>query len=183
MELYEALDEVVISTRFLKEGAFNTQSSKESFVQIFLNNVHFTEDDVLVDVGCGVGRVLSMLHDYCRLRIIGVEIDPIIAEIARDRVKGMDNVKVVTGNILDCEQEIKDATIFYLFNPFNSDVLDKFLALVERIGRNDVRIIYLKDIFNQILEQHHWEQVFRKPIGSQDKPGSGLSIWKRSSCG
>jgi 16S rRNA A1518/A1519 N6-dimethyltransferase RsmA/KsgA/DIM1 with predicted DNA glycosylase/AP lyase activity len=177
MELFEALDNMVIQTRFSNEGAFNTQSSKERFVQLIFNNVPLTEKDVFVDVGCGVGKVLSMLHSYYK-NIIGVEIDPIIAELARNRVKDMDNVKVVTGNILDCKTEIKLATVFYLFNPFNSAVLDSFLTLVERVGRKDVRIIYSNDIYKQVFEQHHWEMIPYKQFVPLEKTG-GISVWKQ----
>lgn len=179
MELYEALDDLVISTRYSSEGAFDIQSSNENYVQFVLENVPFTENDVFVDVGCGVGRVLSIIHRHCDMKIIGVEIDPIIAEIARDRVKDMNNVNVVTGNILDCEQVIRDATIFYLYNPFNLQIIESFLAIVKEIGRDDVRIIYLNDIFKYVFEQYKFKQIFMKQIPRQNNQDMGLSIWKK----
>lgn len=179
MELFEALDNMVIQTRFQNDGAFNTQSSKEYFVQLILDNVPITENDIFVDVGCGVGKVLSMLNTHSKLTIIGVEIDPIVAAFARDRVKDMDNVRVITGNILDCKSEIMLATVFYLFNPFNSNVLDSFLALVEEIGRKDVRIIYSNDVYKQVFEKHHWELIPYKSFIPLEKTG-GISVWKRN---
>lgn len=146
IDLFETLDEMVISTRFSHEGAFDTQSSIKSAVQFVMNKIAFTEKDVFVDVGCGVGKVLYMLQNPIKFKIIGIEIDPLIAEIARNRVKGRDNVYVVTGNVLDCKAEIQDATVFYLYNPFDLNILERFLVLVKEIGRKDVRIIYVNAV-------------------------------------
>ena len=179
MELFEALDNIEISSRFSDEGAFNTKSSKDFFVNLVLNNIHFAEDDVFVDVGCGFGKVLSLLHSRCNIKIIGVEIDPIIADIARIRVKNMDNVVVVTGNILECKSVINEGTVFYLFNPFNSDVLDKFLTTVEKNCHKDVRVVYSNDVFKQVFEQHHWEKIPYDQFIFIEQTG-GISVWKQN---
>lgn len=176
MDLYEALDNMVIQTKFSKDGCFNTQSSKEYFVQLIMENVPINEKDVIVDVGCGVGKMLAMLHSHCMAKIIGVEIDPVIAEIARERTKCMDNIKVITSNILDCEAEIAEASIFYLFNPFNENILDSFLTKVETIGRKDVRVIYSNDVYMEVFNRHHWLQIHYEAFDHLRKTG-GISVW------
>lgn len=180
MELYEILDDKVVSTRFSDQGAFNTQSSDDRYVRFVLENIPISEKEVFVDVGCGVGKVLVMLHNHCKLRIIGIEIDPIIAEIARDRVKGMGNIQVIIGNILDFKNVIQDASIFYLYNPFNAEVLDKFLGLVNSIGRKHVHVIYVNDIFKQVFEKHHFELISCKQFARMDKSDLEISIWAKS---
>lgn len=177
MELFEALDELVITTRFSSEGAFDTQSSNHRFVQFVLDHVPFSGEDVFVDVGCGVGGVLSLFHDHLGIKVIGVEIDPIIAEMARERVRDMDNVEVVTENILNCKSIIQEATVFYLYNPFNASVLDRFLELVGSIGRKDVRVIYVNDIFKSVFEKHHWKSIIHSQFARPDKPDLNLSVW------
>ena len=64
MELYEILDDKVVSTRFSDQGAFNTQSSDDRYVRFVLENIPISEKEIFVDVGCGVGKVLVMLHNH-----------------------------------------------------------------------------------------------------------------------
>jgi SAM-dependent methyltransferase len=99
--------------------------------------------DVFVDVGCGKGRVINYwLHRGYTNRIVGVEIDPEIAELPRRRLERFPNVTIITGDI--CDNIPEDGTIFWLFNPFNEFVMRRFKRKLEEVfvDRRNVTLLY-----------------------------------------
>jgi SAM-dependent methyltransferase len=91
-------------------------------------------DDVLVDVGCGKGRVLNFWLDQgWTNRIVGVELNPELAEWTRRRLAPWPNVEIVCA---DATKHVPtDGTIFFLFNPFGERLLRQFKdSLVETFG-------------------------------------------------
>lgn len=109
---------------YSESGAYATaNSSYETLRKLFRGRVR--PSDVLVDVGCGKGRVINAwLHEGYTNRMIGVELDPEVAAETRTRLKRFRNVNIVTGDILANFPE--DGTLFYLFNPFDARVMEKF---------------------------------------------------------
>jgi SAM-dependent methyltransferase len=107
------------------------------------NGVVIKESDVLVDVGCGKGRVINFwLHQGLRNKIVGIELDERFARPAAERLKPYKNVRIVCGNALDNVPE--DGTIFFLFNPFHAPVVAAFkdrLCSMFRDG-GSVTIVY-----------------------------------------
>jgi hypothetical protein len=99
--------------------------------------------DVLVDIGCGKGRVLNYwLSRGYRNRMVGLELDPKVADRVRSRLKSWPNVAILTGDAVENLPE--DGTIFYAFNPFNAAVMARLKARMEALflGRRDVVLVY-----------------------------------------
>jgi hypothetical protein len=83
------------------------------------------ESDVLVDIGCGKGRVINWwLSRGLRNPIIGIELDGIVADRTQKRLRRCNNVKIICGNAL--MQLPEDGTMFYLFNPFDREWVSAF---------------------------------------------------------
>ena len=81
--------------------------------------------DVLVDVGCGKGRVLNWwLKYFPENHSYGVERNPDLAVRVKRRLRGYSNVSIIAGDIFDHWPQ--DATLFYLFNPFGREAMLKF---------------------------------------------------------
>jgi len=101
--------------------------------------------DVLVDVGCGKGRVInSWLADGYSNRMIGVELDAEIAASTRARLRHFQNVSIVCGDIVANFPD--DGTLFYLFNPFDAPVMmrfkDRLKQSVSRSPIGEATVIY-----------------------------------------
>jgi hypothetical protein len=122
-------------------GASVTQSLDYGHLSYLFtrNNLPVHESDVLVDVGCGKGRVINFwLGRGFRNRIIGIEIDGEIADTTRNRLARYPNVEIITGDATELLPE--DGTLFFLFNPFGPDVMRRFLERLKQ--RRNTRIIY-----------------------------------------
>lgn len=94
------------------------------------------ESDVLVDIGCGKGRVINWwLSLGLRNSIIGIEFDEAVVRITQQRLRKYKNVRIICGDAIANLPET--GTIFYLFNPFDRPWVEKLkghLAIIFASG-------------------------------------------------
>jgi hypothetical protein len=127
-------------TRFANQGATDIASSNYlETITIFQDIVR--PDDVLVDVGCGKGRVLvSWLHLGLKNKLIGVELDDQVGADTRRRMRGYANIEIVTGSVVD--KLPREGSLYYLFNPFGPEVMSQFKSALESArSEHGVRVI------------------------------------------
>lgn len=107
-------------------------------------------DDVLVDVGCGKGRVINWwLSRGLRNRLVGIEVDPDVASATRKRLRSFPNVTIVCADAAVAVPD--DATLLYLYNPFDRAATERFKEnLAQRFARG-IRTLYWNP---------HWVEVF-----------------------
>jgi SAM-dependent methyltransferase len=134
-----------IPSRFADLGAVMTGSSDYlQLDELFRRaRIRINPDDVLVDIGCGKGRVINywLARGY-RNRIVGLELDPEIAESVRRRTKPWPNVAIIAGDAIENLPE--DGTVFYAYNPFNAAVMSRLKARMEALflGKREVVLLY-----------------------------------------
>lgn len=86
---------------------------------------------VLVDYGCGKGRVGFFFHHTIKCRTIGVEYDEPIWQQAMENLNNSGIKKGVAFVRTDAKDfPVEDADAFYFFNPFSIEI---FRAVMERI--------------------------------------------------
>lgn len=139
---YGAILRGVHRSRFENLGALETSNTDYAVLPALFRNL-VGKSDVLVDVGCGKGRVINWwLSQGWKNKLIGIELDPLVAEKTRARLRKYPNATILTGNILD--NIPTDATIFYLYNPFRWPVMERFKnRLLETFGeQGGVVLVY-----------------------------------------
>jgi hypothetical protein len=110
-----------------------------ALAQIFRDRVR--PDDVLVDIGCGKGRVLNFwLHHFPGQRVIGVEHDAEIALATKRRLRRHENCSVVIGDAGTWLPP--DGTLFFLYNPFDRRCTQAFVDRLNEIARSTTRVLY-----------------------------------------
>ena len=135
------------------ESAYPVQSISYMYLVEFVKNVKFEPNDVFVDVGCAWGRLIGYLLKKTDIsKFYGVELNEKIASKAKKHFKNKSRVEIISGDIL--ENIPTDATVYYLFNPFSADVLDKFLTLLEEKIDHSVKIFYLYPTCSRVFEKH-----------------------------
>lgn len=96
------------------------------------NQLEITRSDVLVDIGCGKGRVINWwLSRGLENRIVGLEIEEDLASSAAERLRRYPNVEIIAGNAI--ENLPADATLLWLFNPFTAGPPGR--ALMEELSK------------------------------------------------
>jgi SAM-dependent methyltransferase len=112
-----------------------------------LRHIEVSDRDTFVDFGCGKGRVV---HQAARRwpfrRVIGVEVSPKLAEIARTALAARahrhrcKNVEIVAADAREF-QVPDDLTVGYFFRPFGEETLRPLLRdIIESIDRNPRRV-------------------------------------------
>lgn len=108
------------------------------------------QDDVLVDIGSGMGRAVLMAARRPFKRVIGIERSADLTRIARDNLaRGRQrlrcgHIELLTVDALDWEVP-DDLTVVYLYCPFPDEVLEPVLAkLIESLDRRprSLRLVY-----------------------------------------
>ena len=101
-------------------------------------------EDVFVDVGCGKGRVLCwLLYRKFANKLYGIELEPEVAAKTRAYLSRYENVHIITGNVM--ENIPRDATLFYLYNPFDETRALQFKKALEDTFlplKKSIRVIY-----------------------------------------
>ena len=125
-------------------------SEYEGLIRVF-DELTLSEDDCLVDFGCGMGRVLFYCNQRFRCRVTGIEYDQEIYDRLCDNaeyflVRFRDqrrNIHLLHMKAQDYDIDKCD-NVFYMFNPFGEEtlrqVMDKITESVKKTPR-DVKII------------------------------------------
>jgi hypothetical protein len=145
---------------FRAEGAFAVQSMDYAALSALhrRNQIQVGPGDVLVDVGCGRGRVLNWwLSRGLANPLIGLELIPEVARTTAQRLSGHPNVSIRQGDAM--AHLPPDGTLFFLYNPFDRPTMVRFRdALLAQVRRlSELRIVYFNSLFVDVFrEDRRW---------------------------
>ena len=138
-----------IPSPFPELGAFRTESSDWADLEkLFAHpDARPRPDDVIVDAGCGKGRTLAFFARLTRgrNRVVGIEINPVVAQAARRRFRREKRIEVLTGDAVELLPP--ETTLLYLSNPFDEAIMRRLVARIHAIpGALDrLRVVYHHD--------------------------------------
>jgi SAM-dependent methyltransferase len=124
-----------------------------------LDHLNLKENDSLVDIGCGKGRLLCLAARRQLLKAVGVDISAELCDIARSnalKLRGRRTPIIVH----QCSAEQFDytaATVFFLFNPFHERTLDATLTKIRADVQTPARFAYATPTFHDVFLQHGFE--------------------------
>jgi hypothetical protein len=158
-----------ISTRgyFAASAPQNASYGTTSFSVVFalLDALRLTEEDVFVDLGCGMGRVVCCAALRSLRGVIGVEYEGALAEIARQnaaRLRGRRSpLTIVHGGAEDFDYS--RGTIFYLYNPFGAEILGQVMTRLEKSlahRSRPFRIVYMKPVCESLMLDLAWLEPY-----------------------
>jgi len=154
---------------------FTYQGTSYELIRQFLKELNLTDQDVLYDLGCGYGRIPLYGAMTTPGKYRGIEIVPervVEANTVKDKLK-LDNVDFRQGNVL--EQDYSDGSVFFLFNPFAIETLEKAGEQLEQLAKTKkIRVVSVgpsTSYFNS--------QQWLRPVdsGSKERPW-GLTIYE-----
>jgi signal peptidase I len=104
-----------------------------------LDQLPLTPEDVLLDYGCGRGRVLALALERGIQRAIGIEIVPVLAGDARRNLAKFGNrCEIIEGDAAALTTP-DDASVIYVFNSFPASVLAQVVARINESLRRRPR--------------------------------------------
>lgn len=139
-------------------------------IQKILNALELNKEDVFVDYGCGKGRVVFVVAMKKIKKVIGLEIDKKMLQIANSNLKNF-NKNLSPVELIDIDAanfDPKEGTILFMFNPFGEKTM---INVIEEIKKSlktyprKIRIVYHNPKLENILKDQNW-LVIDKEINS-----------------
>ena len=129
----------------------------------------FPREKNLIDVGCGKGRVMVAAAHYGFKNIIGVDFAKELCAAAERNINKIKTQFPGTTFNIYCKDMLNylinaDDKVFFLFNPFNNEIMEKFLEKIDRSVREHRRTIYFiyaNPQQKEILIQNGFQEIFR----------------------
>lgn len=121
-----------------------------SVLERLVESETISSENVLIDYGCGKGRVGFFLHNWCKCKVIGIDFDERMCDAAQKNLLNYtggisgkrkslvdDNVSsmecLIQFKCVDAEKyEIEDADMFYFFNPFSVEILQSVIGKIRK---------------------------------------------------
>ncbi|WP_298673432.1 class I SAM-dependent methyltransferase [uncultured Sphingomonas sp.] len=136
------------------------------------------DDDALVDIGCGFGRAICYFaYRGAGRKFVGIELRPDDAEQARRNASKIDGVpiSIITGDAT--EQQYSDASAFYIYNPFDGEVMRRTLARIHAQQTRDIRICYVNPVERSIFEAAGWLEQVHSSFVPYRSGKTEVTIW------
>jgi SAM-dependent methyltransferase len=177
---YGGLLRGVVETRFGDQGATHTINTPYDVLAASFRPGEIRAGDVLVDVGCGKGRVINWwLRSGFRNRIIGIELDPEVAAKTRRRLRRHQNVSIICGDAID--ELPADGSVYYLYNPFKAPVVRAFRDRLAEMSAGEVRIYYYHPRHIDLFENDQRWTVSDRRLVNRASPAIDLAVIRLAS--
>jgi len=92
----------------------------EGFLRLMVSYASVNEDDVVLEIGAGLGFLTRLISQKCK-QVIAVEVDSRLTRILRTELKDLENVKLVEGDVLKVPIPLFNKVIsnppFYISSP------------------------------------------------------------------
>ena len=144
---------VLISWTWLKGAPWAPTSRKLARKMLSLANVG--PDDLVYDLGCGDGRLVTIAAKECGARAVGVEIDPLRylwCQVLITILGLRDRVRIVFGDFFKMDLSNADVVTCYLLQETN----DKLEGKLKKELRGGTRIVSNTFMFSNI-EMSRWD--------------------------
>lgn len=169
-------------------GAGTSNSDHQVLRTVFAGRIR--PGDVLVDIGCGRGRVLAvLLRTHPAHTVVGIEVDAELASAAARRFRNEPRCRVIAGDAISLLPD--EATLLFLFNPFGRAAVERLRDQLEQRppSRPPLRILYSNPHHLEAFEHashraHRAHRAGRGPTGPPPRPrhhrprgGTGALTW------
>jgi hypothetical protein len=131
-------------------------------------------EDVFYDLGSGLGHVPILVNLLAGSRTKGVELEAAYIRHADETLKklGLSDVTFIHADAR--EVDYSDGTIFYLYTPFQGEILRQALALLEaQAGRRPIHVCTYGPCTAQVSQQGWLESLYQ-----QGEPEVRLGIFR-----
>lgn len=139
---------------FAHDGAYPIQSMDYAALNAVhrRNSIEVGPDEVLVDVGCGRGRVLNWwLARGHTNPLIGLELVPEVAAATARRLRRFRNVTIHPGDAM--AQLPPEGTFYFLYSPFDRSTMRRFRDALTTTLPRALRILYFNCRFVDVFRE------------------------------
>jgi SAM-dependent methyltransferase len=165
-------------------GGVNYSPLPYNVISRMLDRLKLSPDDTLVDLGCGKGRVLCLACRRRLQRVVGIEINHDLIEIARRNIDRIRHKKssVELVELLAQRWGYADATVIFMYNPFDEKTMAQVFAKLNDSYRKRprrIKVAYARCVCEQPLQRLGWLRRMEEWLPSH-VPGfpHAISFWE-----
>jgi hypothetical protein len=135
--------------------AARSSPSGNRYLYNLLSDIGITQNDSIIDIGCGKGSAMRTMLKFPFARVDGVEISEHIARIAE---RNFEKLNENRSRIFNCDasafQYYVQYNMFYFYNPFPAEIMTKVISNIDHSitgARKAVLIIYNNPICHDLI--------------------------------
>lgn len=117
-----------------------------------------------MDIGCGKGRPVFVAESFGYENVKGIDLDEELIAIANSNLKSYklkrktSNIQFILANALEYNYE-NNPTVYFLFNPFNEEILEKVLGKVISSTSSETWFVYMNPKYKTAFTKDKFEVV------------------------
>jgi len=133
-------------------------------LKVFNEIKSYSNSHVFFDIGFGKGRALVVAEYFGFQKIQGVELDKNLFQLAnknltnRKRGKPETKFSIQQGSAQIIEYT-SESTLYFLFNPFNDEVLRAVLKSIKQHNQQKKIFVYLNPIHRNVFEEMGFKSI------------------------
>jgi SAM-dependent methyltransferase len=156
-----------------------------SLLRRYMDPLEIGPGDVLIDIGCGMGRVLCIFARKRLRKCVGIEFSAELARIAEMNARSLRArhapIEIRIGDAV--EADYSEGTIFWIYNPFGEQTMNMVLS---RIGESlsttprRIQIVYVNPVCEAVFRQFSWltcTDVRNFAFHNTGAEGAKVSYW------
>jgi SAM-dependent methyltransferase len=151
----------------------------------YMEPLRIGPDDVLIDIGCGMGRVLCVFARTRLRKCIGIEISEELASIAKRNARSLHGcrtpIEIRVGDAAEADYSV--GTIFWIYNPFGERTMYTVLSGLGEslsVSPRRIQIVYVNPVCEAVFRQFSWlicTGVRNFPFYHSGAEGAKVSYW------
>ena len=135
--------------------AQRSSPSGNRYLSALLKDMKITNNDAIIDIGCGKGSAMRIMLKFPFAQVAGVELSVPIGDIAIRNFKKL-NAKRSIVHICDAStfQHYALYNFFYFYNPFPSQIMSKVISNISQSTKEsgkEILIIYDNPVCHDIV--------------------------------
>jgi tRNA/tmRNA/rRNA uracil-C5-methylase (TrmA/RlmC/RlmD family) len=119
-------------TKDLEPEMVYYQKTPARIVFELVEKSHFMKEDVFFDLGSGLGQAAILVNLLAGITAKGIEIEPAFCDYAKDCAAALNLSNVTFINVDARKADYSEGTIFFMFTPFNGEILQEVLAILRK---------------------------------------------------
>jgi predicted RNA methylase len=137
-------------------------------------------EDVVFDLGCGMGRFVCLVARRKVRKCVGVELSPRLCEAAQEnavRLRGRQApIEIVCSDA--AAADLSGGTIYYMYNPFGPATMGEVLANIRSslsTNPRNITIAYYNSIHEDLFQSSGWLEKYH---AFRVKSGMPVTFWR-----
>ena len=123
-----------------------------------------TSSFTFFDIGCGKGRAV-FVAEYCGYNnLLGIDLDSELITVANENLKkykkqnNSSTINIKYANALDVMYK-NEPTVYFLFNPFNEDILKKVLGTICSYTVSETWFVYMNPQYTKPFNTKNFKLI------------------------